>query len=414
MRPRTIASFAALLACASMAFPVSARAQQGEPPVTVKTEDVDPKPADTPSEPEAPKINFGPRYYEAPVISTLSNKGAGWDLGKAIFGDDSLWDLGGWIEQSTYTNSDGLFEKHPNGFRNQQSWVYLEKKVDGSEGFSLGGRVDAMYGTDAADTQAFGNKFGQYDFSGTFQRGSTYGFAIPQVYAEAAYKDFSLKAGHFYTPLGYEVVPATGNFFFTHAFTMYNSEPFTHTGALMTYTGIEKFTLYGGYTLGWDTGFDQYEGGNNFLGGFTYTPWDWLSATYLLTAGDLGWIGEGYSHSIVLNAKPLDRLQWILLSDLTAIEANDGSNYQTHSIVNYLLYSIMDEVGVGARFEWWQRNSVSYYEVTGGFNLNLLPNLTVRPEGRYQWGPGQTASANNPAGLPVNVGLFGVDVILKF
>ena len=152
----------------------------------------------------------------------------------------------------------------------------------------------------------------------------------------------------------------------------------------------------------------------NFIGGFTYTPRDWISATYLLTAGDFGWIGKGYDHSIVLNVKPMDRLQWILLSDLNAIEANDGSNLQAHSVVNYLIYSIMDEVGVGARFEWWQKNSVSYYEVTGGFNLALLPNLMIRPEGRYQWGPGETASANNPAGVPVNVGLFGVDVILKF
>ncbi|MFM7142639.1 MAG: outer membrane beta-barrel protein [Alphaproteobacteria bacterium] len=416
MRPGQITIAAALLAGAVVAQPRRADAQSGQPaqPVAIRAEDVDPKPADTPAVAEDTAVNFGPRYYEAPVISTLSNKGAGWDLGKAIFGEESLWDLGGWVQQSTYTNSDGLFNKHPNGFRNQQSWVYLEKKIDSSEGFSIGGRVDAMYGTDAADTQAFGNEFGKYDFSGTFQRGSTYGFAIPQAYAELGYKEFAMKLGHFYTPLGYEVVPATGNFFFSHAFTMYNSEPFTHTGALMTYSGIEKLTLFGGWTLGWDTGFDQFEGGNNFLGGFTYAPWDWMSATYLLTAGDLGWIGKGYSHSIVLNTKLQDRLTWVLLSDLTAVEANDGSNYQTHGITNYLIYSLMDELGVGARFEWWQRNSVSYYEVTGGFNISLLPNLMIRPEGRYQWGPGETASANNPAGLPVNVGIFGMDVILKF
>ncbi len=48
---------------------------------------------------------------------------------------------------------------------------------------------------------------------------------------------------------------------------MFNSEPFTHTGVLGTYTGNDDVTLYGGWTLGWDTGFDQFDGGSNFLGG---------------------------------------------------------------------------------------------------------------------------------------------------
>jgi hypothetical protein len=364
------------------------------------------------AEAEPESRNFGPGYYGAPVISTLSNNGDGWDLGKELFGEDSLWDLGGWAQMSTYTNSDGLFNKHPNGFRPQQLWLYIEKKVDGSKGFDIGGRADFMYGTDAQDTQAFGNNFGRYDYSNAFTKG-IYGFAIPQAYLEMAYQDFSVKAGHFYTPLGYEVVPAPGNFFFSHAFTMYLSEPFTHTGVLGTYTGIDKLTLYAGYTLGWDTGFDRNRGGSNAIGGFTYAPTDWLSATYLMTLGDLGWIGDGYSHSIVVTTKPTDRFTWVVLSDLTQID-NRGINYNTGGIANYLIYQIMDEIGVGARGEWYQNQTVNYYEVTAGINLKLLPNLLVRPEGRYQWGPGSTSSANNPAGVPVNTGIFGIDVILTF
>ena len=101
------------------------------------------------------------------------------------------------------------------------------------------------------------------------------------------------------------------------------------------------------------------------------------------------------------------------MSDLTQIDNGDG-HYNTAGITNYLLYSIMDELGVGARAEWYRNQSVDYYEVTAGFNIKPLPNLTLRPEGRYQWGPGSTESANNPAGLPVNTGIFGMDVILSF
>ena len=73
-----------------------------------------------------------------------------------------------------------------------------------------------------------------------------------------------------------------------------------------------------------------------------------------------------------------------------------------------------DPVDLGVKNFYSYRDNETVMAVTGGFNISLLPNLMIRPEGRYQWGPGQTESANNPAGLPVNVGLFGVDVILKF
>ena len=60
--------------------------------------------------------------------------------------------------------------------------------------------------------------------------------------------DLSIKAGHFFTLIGYEVVGATGNFFYSHAFTMNNSEPFTHTGVLGTYDLGDGYTSYFGWT----------------------------------------------------------------------------------------------------------------------------------------------------------------------
>ena len=70
--------------------------------------------------------------------------------------------------------------------------------------------------------------------------------AIPQLYVEAGYGDLSVKAGHFYTIIGYEVVQATGNFFYSHAYTFNFSEPFTHTGVLATYNASDDVT-----DLGW-------------------------------------------------------------------------------------------------------------------------------------------------------------------
>ena len=43
--------------------------------------------------------------------------------------------------------------------------------------------------------------------------------------------------GDFFTMVGYEVVAAPEDFFYSHAYTVYNAEPFTHTGVLATFDG---------------------------------------------------------------------------------------------------------------------------------------------------------------------------------
>lgn len=64
--------------------------------------------------------------------------------------------------------------------------------------------------------------------------------------------------GHFYTIVGYEVVPAPDNFFYSRAYSRFNSEPFTHTGVLGAGgSGANSPDRYSGWTTGWDTGFDS-------------------------------------------------------------------------------------------------------------------------------------------------------------
>ena len=78
---------------------------------------------------------------------------------------------------------------------------------------------------------------------------------MPQIYGEVAYNDVKVKIGHFYTPIGYEVVQATGNFFYSHSYSHTFGEPFTHTGALAAWAPNEKVTWYSGWVDGWDEGF---------------------------------------------------------------------------------------------------------------------------------------------------------------
>ena len=339
------------------------------------------------------------------------------------------------MQSGYHDDSTGQFNNRPGHFANHQSWLYAEREADGSEGLDFGFRADVMYGLDANDTQAFGNNPGNFDFHpdspGNFFNRGSYGWAIPQLYAEAAYGDFSVIAGHFYTLLGYEVVTAPDNFFYSHAFTMYNAEAFTHTGVLSTYNASDDVTLYNGYTFGWDTGFDQFDDvdgsqGSNYLGGASVALTDSLTVTYITTIGDLGFAGEGYTHSIVADYQITDDLNYVFQTDYfdteqaedtgspASPEAFETGQTQFYSVNQYLFYTLSDRVSVGGRAEWFKVDTDSIYQATAGVNIRPTANLVIRPEYRYHWGSDRGFS-NIGDGTAVNdEGIFGVDAIVTF
>ncbi|MBD3676707.1 MAG: porin [Planctomycetaceae bacterium] len=348
-------------------------------------------------------------------------------------GGDSGIDVGGWVQYGYQSDSSSRFDLNFNDKQVagsdqrqglNQAWLYVEKAADGSCGTDFGFRVDMMYGLDADDTVAFGASE-SFDNRDNWNHG-LYGFAIPQLYGEVANGDWNVKFGHFYTLVGYEVVTAPDNFFYSHAYTMFNNEPFTHSGALVTYTASDNVELYGGWTAGWDTGFDQYDDGSNFLGGASVGLGDNVTATYITTLGDLGWRGEGYSHSLVLDVVLTDDLNYVFQTDL--VDTNSGGDHQL-AINQYLFYTISDKLAAGLRAEWWKSGSSpvgdgsqSIYEVTAGVNIKPLVStdscgnttgdwLIVRPEVRHDWSGGGDLNSGDPQ---INYTTFGSDVIITF
>jgi hypothetical protein len=325
------------------------------------------------------------------------------DLGEAIgisesiFGSCSAWTVGGWTQFGYHERNNGLFNNHATNFNLHQAWMYLEKAAAPTNGnLDWGFRADMMYGVDGADTQAFGNT---QDGAGNPRGYDTgwnhgiYGWALPQLYGEIAGDGWSVKAGHFYTLVGYEVVQATGNFFYSHSFTQYNSEPFTHTGVLATYQLTEDIESYAGWTLGWDTGFDQLGSGNSWLGGFKATLTDDISVTYISTIGDFGWRGDdGYMSSVVVNTSLTDDLTYVFQSDFLRVDETGEDNF---GINQYLFYNVSDCLALGSRIEWWKTDdlganglgSFSVYEATFGANVRPHANVTFRPEVRQEWSP---------------------------
>ncbi|MEM6331491.1 MAG: outer membrane beta-barrel protein [Planctomycetota bacterium] len=346
--------------------------------------------------------------------------------------DFGLWTQIGYHSQQTPLSTafgDVLaFNDVPDQLNLHQQWLYAEKVANGANGLDFGFRFDIMYGTDAQKTQAFGNDNARWDASAGFSNGE-YGWALPQAYFEVAKGDFSVIAGHFFTLVGYEVVTAPDNFFYSHSLTMFNSEPFTHTGVLGTYSGFENVEFYAGWTLGWDTGFDQYTqngtAGSSFLGGFSATLTDDVTFTYITTFGDFGarsdldtYDGEmlnnpgqisddsAYSHSMVFDVVLSDNLNYVLQSDLVSVRG--GVGHDQIGINQYLFYTLNDCMALGGRFEWWKSDSQDFYEVTLGANYRPHANIVVRPEIRFDGTDGDYGDGRDEEVT------FGIDTVFVY
>ncbi len=327
---------------------------------------------------------------------------------------DEMWDhcedeckprvrMGGWVSAGHHNKNTPLsntygdelaFNDVPGKVHVHQAWLWAERAVDTSKcDFDWGFRADLMYGTDANTTQAYGNppQARAEGWDNQWDNG-VYGWAFPQAYGVLAYQDLTVKIGHFYTTIGYEVVQATGNFFYSHSLTFYNSEPFTHTGALADYKVNDKLTATFGWTAGWDTGFAQFDDGSNFLGGFTYQISDDAKFVYMNTLGDFGRRGtHGYMQSVVFDWNINDNWEYVFQSDILRIQdAPYGAGHlgdDAESVLNYLFYKYNDCWKFGVRTEWWQTNGTSYHEVTYGVNYRPSANLVIRPEYRNNWSP---------------------------
>ena len=361
----------------------------------------------------------------------------------SLVGASDPWQVGGWTsagyhddnERLSRTPGDDLsFNSLPDQLNVQQQWFYLGYVADGSNGLGFGFRADAMYGLDASEAQSYGNTtsiagvpaifargFGTYDSS--WDHGS-FGWAIPQAYGSVAYGDLTMKVGRFFTPVGYEVIPDTGNFFRTHSLTHYNSEPFGHTGVQADYAMSDTLSLMGGWALGYDTGFDQFLGGNLAMGGFTYRPADDISFNFSSCYGNFGWRSGGsddsYSHHIVCIVSLTDNLKYVFQSDYLNVNSTSsaagptGFNNEDYGATNYLFYTLTDRLSIGGRQEWWKSNNVtgranSFNNITGGVNYKLLANLMVRGEYRYDWSP-----AGDTFAPGYNEDIMTTDMILTY
>ena len=407
-----------------------------------------------------------------------------YDVNETKFLKDNGITIGGWTNAGiTYNANDPsngfngpvTFGDRASEFQMDQLNLFVQRAV-ATEGdkWDFGGRFDFMYGTDAIFTQAYGVpafdvNTGQpkprstWDLNINGTAGNRfYGIALPQAYAEAYIpvgNGLNVKVGHFYTPIGYETVPAPDNFFYTHAYTMQYGEPFTHTGALGNYTVDKNWALMGGVitgsaTGGWDGGWNNQLGNWDGIGGVTWTSDD--ENTSLNVSGTYGGTSEQSSnawamYSVVMKHNFTDKLHLMVQHDhgfANNVLAGSGPNSdaQWYGINTHTYYDIKDNLAVGLRAEWFRDqngfrvcspgrvgaatngagysyampggaavcNAASYYEVTAGLNWKPTKWLNLRPNIRYDWVDGANGAPGTFADGKTAQFLFSNDFTITF
>ena len=239
-----------------------------------------------------------------------------------------------------------------------------------------------MFGTDSIFTQAYGNpnadvntgvpltNRGDWDLN-ILNTGRNYGVALPQafveIYAPIA-NGLTIKVGHFYTPIGYESVPAPNNFFYSHAYTMQYGEPFTHTGVLTNYNVDKNIAFMSGAitgsgTGGWDGNFNRQMSNWGGIGGVTYTTDDKRSSLNVAGTGSHASARNNAfwgMYSVVAKHMITPKTHLILQHDhgyadnVVTLANPGGSQAQWYGINTHLYQDVLHDLSIGVRGEWFR------------------------------------------------------------
>ena len=279
------------------------------------------------------------------------------------------------------TNGDGIpssFNDYPNRVQVHQQWLTLQKAITGNGDFEWGFQMDWFYGTDGPDSQATDNAPGEWDEE--WDHGGFYGHAIPQLFAEVAMGDTRIRGGHFFSPLGYESVNSTQNFFYSHTYSMVKL-PFTHTGIVAEHALKENLTITAGWINGFNTAFTA-NGGSMAVLGTSATLRNGTVLNYTFAHGELnpGDVARSYVHNIIVETQITDRLQSVFESNLWTDNSAQADAEVT--LTQYLFWDFNDHIRVGVRSEWMDlgRAVEEFNAVTVGINYRAAENLILRPE----------------------------------
>ena len=320
--------------------------------------------------------------------------------------------VGGWLDQGFTWNSDSPsnrfngpvgFNDRSNEYQMNQLYLFAEKKADNCGcGYALGGRIDALYGTDYRYVRGLGLE------SNWNQDERFYGLAMPQAYGDIAINDLTIRAGRFYAPVGYESVMSPQNFFYSHSYTFQYGEPFTLTGIEGIYKLNDRLSVMAGAHQGWDVVTDS-QAQPGMLMGMTWNINEKNDLAWTLVTGNEpnNQINQYRTlSSFVLTHKFSDRFRYVFQTDLGHEDNADLADGGTGSadwygLVNYLIYDLNPCWSMGMRYEYFVdkngarvANDDSHFMALGGvpcnwqevsLGVNYKPNNNVLVRSELRW-----------------------------
>ncbi|MGA2087379.1 MAG: outer membrane beta-barrel protein [Stellaceae bacterium] len=266
------------------------------------------------------------------------------------------------------------FTNGANAFRMNQTMFTVEHDTDSAAtAMDYGFKFQTFYGTDARLTH-FYNEFDRAT-NGPYQWDINYAelnmHAPPAMFVSSG-ADFQI--GEYATPLGYEVIDATGNPFYSHSYIFTYGLPYKHTGILGTFHVNDTVDIWGG----WDTGVnDSFVGAkgnanasllhgilgfglNNLMGGnLTLVALAHLGAENPVKsyATNVGGANPYFIHSDQATVQYYDANGTYKINDNLNITTevnlikNDAYGSSGGGLAQYVSYTLNDQWTLGARAE---------------------------------------------------------------
>jgi len=345
---------------------------------------------------------------------------------------------GGWLAQS-YTwnpyqpndrfNGPVTWTDRANDYQMNELYFFLGKAAD-NDGccWDFGYRMDAMYGSNYRWNTSGG-------FETNFGNGSTYGLAVPALYAEMGRNGWNIKIGRMMSPVGYYVIGTANNFFPVLPYTFQYGEPFTHTGVHVNKKINDNLTVGGAVHHGWDNSDNTGNPHAGVLGNVMWTIDDQRSLTWVGIAGpeanfsgtNLASNGFGYTNrylqTLTYIRKFNDDVTGVLQSDFgtqhDAVVA--GQTAKWYGINSYLYWNQTCRCQWGLGAEWFRDqggfrvgqvlpsfgspNAVgfnrsgfdgSFYRLTFGPKYYFTPNIYARAAVLADWYTGPAGAGGLP------------------
>jgi hypothetical protein len=271
-------------------------------------------------------------------------------------------------------NFGSLFTDKSNRPLLNQLLLTAERPLDPkAEGYDFGFKLQGMYGSDARYTH-FLNEFDR-----AIRDKNQFDIVEANLVAHLPLLTdggIDLKLGQYSTPIGFEVIDAAANTFYSHSYIFNFGIPLKHTGGYLTAHASDTLDVI----LGGDTGVNTSlgKGDNNgapaFLGGVGLNnlldgKLTILALTHIGPENPTGTPGVNvnsalrYLNDIVLTYKHSDELTFV--TELNYIR-DDGVNAAGGGAAQYVTYQISDALSASARAEYWRDDNGFFVSAAPG------------------------------------------------